>query len=191
MSCNICTLYINLNDRICAPCFHIFCGQCIDTWMKKKRECPVCRIDITSLAYNRNVSLDGVVEEEPYIPPEDDIQHNEEPDDANNENHDNDNANSEDEMDDLDRLDTLIAILEITESKINVPLVAQPPIVQQQEQHQQKQEQKQEQEQQQKQNDSDDSDGELSTKKKKKKKSIKKKVRKNKKAQNEQLEFIV
>lgn len=70
--CKICTLLMIPENRVFLPCFHSYHDICIDNWMKKKHTCPECRTDITPLALNRNISLEGVIEEPPFIPPEND-----------------------------------------------------------------------------------------------------------------------
>ena len=33
-------------------CSHAFCGYCIDKWLAKKKECPICRSKVTTAAPN-------------------------------------------------------------------------------------------------------------------------------------------
>ena len=33
-------------------CSHAFCGYCIDKWLLKKKECPVCRSKVTTAVPN-------------------------------------------------------------------------------------------------------------------------------------------
>ena len=41
-------------------CTHSFCAFCIDEWMKRKKNCPVCRTPVTSQA--RAIVLDSYIE---------------------------------------------------------------------------------------------------------------------------------
>ncbi|KAA8499438.1 Transmembrane E3 ubiquitin-protein ligase 1 [Porphyridium purpureum] len=45
VDCVICMVPVNLNARSCmtAPCHHIFHEDCLQQWMDRKMECPVCR----------------------------------------------------------------------------------------------------------------------------------------------------
>jgi hypothetical protein len=40
--CQIC-LNLSINPKHCKSCGKIFCGYCIDNWMKKSQSCPNCR----------------------------------------------------------------------------------------------------------------------------------------------------
>lgn len=43
-SCNICLSEFDEGEKIrTLPCFHSFHTQCIDNWLNRKAECPVCR----------------------------------------------------------------------------------------------------------------------------------------------------
>ncbi|CAH2233887.1 interaptin-like isoform X1 [Pararge aegeria] len=58
LQCSICAeLFV---DATTLNCSHTFCKYCITTWMKKKRECPICRKDITSEC--RSLVLDSFIE---------------------------------------------------------------------------------------------------------------------------------
>ena len=41
-------------------CSHSFCQYCINCWMKRKKECPVCRASITS--HSRSIVLDNYID---------------------------------------------------------------------------------------------------------------------------------
>ena len=41
-------------------CSHSFCNFCILIWMKKKKECPVCRASVIS--HNRSIVLDNYID---------------------------------------------------------------------------------------------------------------------------------
>jgi hypothetical protein len=44
--CPIC--YDTMNDAVETCCKHQFCNKCILTWYSQKKDCPVCRRNITS-----------------------------------------------------------------------------------------------------------------------------------------------
>ena len=45
--CTICLEnYINGEESIALPCIHIFHANCIKTWLKNKRTCPICKYEI-------------------------------------------------------------------------------------------------------------------------------------------------
>jgi len=57
-TCMIChELFI---DSVTLTCAHSFCEMCLRSWMKKKKECPVCRGKITGKAV-RSVVLDSAI----------------------------------------------------------------------------------------------------------------------------------
>lgn len=57
----LCTICANLFIKpVTLACSHTFCQYCIETWKKKKSECPICRKKITSSA--RTLVLDNVIE---------------------------------------------------------------------------------------------------------------------------------
>lgn len=41
-------------------CTHSFCAFCLEEWMKRKKNCPVCRTPVTSMA--RAIVLDSYIE---------------------------------------------------------------------------------------------------------------------------------
>lgn len=47
--CNICTMVIE--EAMQSPCDHLFCKECIETWLKTDRSCPVDRgpLDVDNL----------------------------------------------------------------------------------------------------------------------------------------------
>jgi len=54
-ACSICMNDFESNAAIrTLPCEHFFHPQCIDQWLTIKRECPLCRHDITEAAPQRN-----------------------------------------------------------------------------------------------------------------------------------------
>lgn len=59
LTCSICSeIFIK---AVTLNCTHSFCHHCIVTWMKKKRDCPVCRAGIISV--NRSIVLDNFIEQ--------------------------------------------------------------------------------------------------------------------------------
>ncbi|XP_046418155.1 E3 ubiquitin-protein ligase RNF8-like isoform X1 [Neodiprion fabricii] len=58
LTCSICSeLFVKATTLNCT---HTFCQYCIDTWEKKKKECPVCRTGI--IAMNRSLVLDNFID---------------------------------------------------------------------------------------------------------------------------------
>ncbi|XP_015519637.1 E3 ubiquitin-protein ligase RNF8 isoform X3 [Neodiprion lecontei] len=58
LTCSICSeLFVKATTLNCT---HTFCQYCIDTWEKKKKECPVCRTAI--IAMNRSLVLDNFID---------------------------------------------------------------------------------------------------------------------------------
>jgi hypothetical protein len=51
------------------PCGHLFCGECIGSWLHTKRDCPSCRQACTAPPV-RQVAIDGAVEAVPLEPDE-------------------------------------------------------------------------------------------------------------------------
>lgn len=47
-------------DAVTLPCAHSFCEMCLRSWMKKKKECPVCRGRITGRAV-KSIVLDSAI----------------------------------------------------------------------------------------------------------------------------------
>ena len=46
-ACSICLEDFENNDKaIFLPCFHVFHSKCINDWLSKKDECPLCKISI-------------------------------------------------------------------------------------------------------------------------------------------------
>lgn len=43
LQCSICADLII--EATALNCSHTFCKHCIDTWKRKKKECPVCRLN--------------------------------------------------------------------------------------------------------------------------------------------------
>lgn len=59
LTCSVCSeLFVK---AVTLNCMHSFCQYCIRSWMKKKRECPVCRAMI--VAINRSIVLDNFIEQ--------------------------------------------------------------------------------------------------------------------------------
>ncbi|XP_043267463.1 E3 ubiquitin-protein ligase RNF8-like [Venturia canescens] len=59
LTCSICSeIFVK---AVTLNCTHSFCHHCIVTWMKKKRDCPVCRAGIVSV--NRSIVLDNFIEQ--------------------------------------------------------------------------------------------------------------------------------
>ena len=45
--CMICLEnYINGDESIALPCIHIFHANCIKTWLKDNKSCPICKYEI-------------------------------------------------------------------------------------------------------------------------------------------------
>ena len=45
--CSICLDNYNIGDKISIlSCNHIFHTKCLNEWLKKKEECPLCRIEL-------------------------------------------------------------------------------------------------------------------------------------------------
>lgn len=58
-SCQICSeLFVT---AVTLGCCHTFCQYCIHEWMKKKRDCPICRAIITTVT--RSIVLDNFIEQ--------------------------------------------------------------------------------------------------------------------------------
>ena len=58
-TCIICSeLFV---EATTLPCAHTFCDQCLKSWVKKKKDCPVCRRKIKGKAV-RSLVLDSIVE---------------------------------------------------------------------------------------------------------------------------------
>jgi len=46
-SCNICMCEFEKGEKLrTLPCFHAFHCDCIDNWLSRKPECPVCRCKV-------------------------------------------------------------------------------------------------------------------------------------------------
>ena len=45
--CPICLDNLDINETKILPCNHIFHTLCIDTWLKRKNMCPLCRFPLT------------------------------------------------------------------------------------------------------------------------------------------------
>lgn len=50
LQCIICSEYFI--EAVTLNCAHSFCSYCINEWMKRKIECPICRKDIESKTYS-------------------------------------------------------------------------------------------------------------------------------------------
>ncbi|XP_064601283.1 E3 ubiquitin-protein ligase RNF8-like [Liolophura sinensis] len=58
LQCSICSeLFIKAASLNCS---HSFCQLCISQWMKRKKECPICRAPFTS--FTRSIVLDSYIE---------------------------------------------------------------------------------------------------------------------------------
>ena len=45
--CTICMEQIKKGDTVVSlPCFHIFHGNCIYSWLKNNEDCPICRTSV-------------------------------------------------------------------------------------------------------------------------------------------------
>jgi len=44
-TCTICMENFKIGEKLrTLPCFHYFCAECVDPWLQRKDECPVCRV---------------------------------------------------------------------------------------------------------------------------------------------------
>ncbi|XP_071481888.1 E3 ubiquitin-protein ligase RNF8-like [Diadema antillarum] len=58
LQCSICSeLFIQATTLNCS---HSFCAYCIAAWLKRKRECPICRAPTSS--HNRSIVLDNYID---------------------------------------------------------------------------------------------------------------------------------
>ncbi|XP_050573466.1 E3 ubiquitin-protein ligase RNF8-like isoform X2 [Bombus affinis] len=58
LTCSICSeLFVKATTL---NCMHTFCHHCIHLWIKKKKECPVCRAPISSM--NISIAIDNFIE---------------------------------------------------------------------------------------------------------------------------------
>ena len=58
LTCSICSeLFVKATTL---NCMHTFCHHCIHLWIKKKKECPVCRALISSM--NISIAIDNFIE---------------------------------------------------------------------------------------------------------------------------------
>ena len=58
LTCSICSeLFVKATTL---HCMHTFCEHCINSWMIKKRECPVCRTPVSAM--NRSIVLDNFID---------------------------------------------------------------------------------------------------------------------------------
>ncbi|CAK9795014.1 E3 ubiquitin-protein ligase rnf8 [Anthophora quadrimaculata] len=58
LTCSICSeLFVKATTLNCT---HTFCYHCINSWSKKKKECPVCRTRVSAM--NRSIVLDNFIE---------------------------------------------------------------------------------------------------------------------------------
>ena len=47
-SCTICLEEFQQNEKVIAlPCLHYFHKKCIKKWMERKKECPICKFELT------------------------------------------------------------------------------------------------------------------------------------------------
>jgi hypothetical protein len=61
LNCIICEEVFNDPARL--PCGHTFCRECIDTWTKQTRQCPVCRAKFTVSKLSRDMVAANIIEE--------------------------------------------------------------------------------------------------------------------------------
>ncbi|XP_041354373.1 E3 ubiquitin-protein ligase RNF8-like [Gigantopelta aegis] len=58
LQCSICNeLFVQATSLNCS---HAFCALCIANWMKRKKECPICRAPVTS--HMRSIVLDSYID---------------------------------------------------------------------------------------------------------------------------------
>ena len=48
------------DDCICLPCIHIYHGECIKKWLKRRNFCPICRFKITSENIKKNINQENI-----------------------------------------------------------------------------------------------------------------------------------
>ncbi|KAJ7428892.1 E3 ubiquitin-protein ligase RNF8 [Willisornis vidua] len=58
LQCTICSEHFI--EAVTLNCAHSFCSYCIDAWMKRKVECPICRQEIKSKT--RSLVLDNCID---------------------------------------------------------------------------------------------------------------------------------
>ncbi len=57
MECPICLKNIIDIEKSITNCDHIFCYDCLNSWLKKKNvSCPMCRKDIISFKHNNEIN---------------------------------------------------------------------------------------------------------------------------------------
>ena len=55
-SCTICLEDFVVNEKVVAlPCLHYFHKKCIKKWMERKKECPICKFELTQENINRKM----------------------------------------------------------------------------------------------------------------------------------------
>ena len=42
--CSVCVANVVWNPQMCQECENLFCGKCIDAWLKSKNNCPLCSV---------------------------------------------------------------------------------------------------------------------------------------------------
>lgn len=53
--CGIC--FMTMHQAVSLmPCLHTFCGGCFSEWIKKAKDCPVCREKVTEVKKNSLVN---------------------------------------------------------------------------------------------------------------------------------------
>ncbi|XP_076239791.1 uncharacterized protein LOC143182585 isoform X2 [Calliopsis andreniformis] len=58
LTCSICSeLFVKATTL---NCMHTFCQHCINSWQRKKKECPVCRAPVRAM--NRSIVLDNFID---------------------------------------------------------------------------------------------------------------------------------
>lgn len=49
LACAVCLENILANKPVCLGCGHLFCGSCVDSFMKNQAKCPLCKSDIKEI----------------------------------------------------------------------------------------------------------------------------------------------
>ncbi|EUB63419.1 hypothetical protein ECG_01055 [Echinococcus granulosus] len=59
LDCSICSS--RFDDPCALPCMHTFCRKCITDWLRKRAECPICRLSCSLADLKKSFTLDDIV----------------------------------------------------------------------------------------------------------------------------------